>query len=95
MTKLIFGILHGLWFMANIIAANRVAELHPHVEGRGLISAGVGFGLLTCVGTILSFALTSTYLYPESEDHGWLSLLACMHTVIIVGVVYGWISYLG
>lgn len=78
--------------MANIIAANHVAVLHPSSDAIGV---GGSFGILTCFGTCLSFVLMNAYEGYDKDDAGWFSLLVGIHTVIIVSVVYGWITYLG
>lgn len=95
MIKILLGILHGLWFMANIIAANHVAELHPVVDPSKEFGTGPGFGILTCIGTIISLFFTANYDKFDDDDNGWLATIASVHTAIVVAIGYGWFSYLG
>ena len=86
-------VLHGALFFLTILAA---VQLTPIVNPPNMLPGEMGvagvFGLFTAIGVIASW-LISAVCYFEAE-FAYIILLSTLHTAIVVGLLYAWITYI-
>jgi len=93
--RIILCIFHGVLFFFTIIAAMHLSPIiSPEPVGYKEITAASLFGLLTGFGVLLSWVI-SIFLYHECEiDEGPFILGATIHSAVIAGLLYAWITYI-
>jgi len=90
--RVLLCVLHGLLFVANILAGIHISDLYPVVDPSKEMGAGGVFGFLTCLGTFISFLITWA-IYDGYRDKDVVSGMAALHAAVIAGIVSGWVYW--
>ena len=91
--KYLLFIAHGVAFTVHILTAIALNEAFPVSDPAQEMGVGGTYGILMCLGTILSGAGCVVYIANDKDERPLKMFIASLHAALLCGMAWAVYSY--